>query len=129
MKQTPRWLLFAWLAVSCISGCKKKEELPYFQGYVEGEYVYIGSSQAGTLQSLLASRGQRVEVESPLFELDAEPQSLQLQEIRQRMEQAKSKLADASKGRRPSEISAIEAQPIASALSEMPGPALPVTAR
>lgn len=41
-----------------------------FQGYVEGEFVYVASPLAGTLQSLQVQRGQQVKANDPLFTLD-----------------------------------------------------------
>src|SRR5437762_1910054 len=42
----------------------------YFQGYVEGEFVYVASPLAGTLESLRVQRGQQVKAGDPLFALD-----------------------------------------------------------
>src|SRR5262249_22372736 len=44
------------------------------QGYVEGEYVYVASPLAGTLETLSVRRGERVSVGVPLFALDAAPE-------------------------------------------------------
>src|SRR5947207_7798600 len=41
-----------------------------FQGYVEGEFVYVASPLAGTLESLRVQRGQQVKAGDPLFALD-----------------------------------------------------------
>ena len=41
-----------------------------FQGYVEGEFVYVASPLAGTLESLHVQRGQQVKAGDPLFALD-----------------------------------------------------------
>jgi len=41
-----------------------------FQGYVEGEFVYVASPLAGTLESLQVQRGQQVKAGDPLFALD-----------------------------------------------------------
>ena len=43
-----------------------------------------------------------------LFQLDPNPESLQVEEIRRRVEQAEAKLADAKEGARPSELAAIQ---------------------
>jgi HlyD family secretion protein len=41
-----------------------------FQGYVEGEFVYVASPLAGTLETLHVHRGQQVKAGDPLFVLD-----------------------------------------------------------
>ena len=41
-----------------------------FQGYVEGEFVYVASPLAGQLETLSVRRGQQVTSEQPLFSLD-----------------------------------------------------------
>ncbi|PYK72539.1 MAG: secretion protein HlyD, partial [Verrucomicrobia bacterium] len=42
-----------------------------FQGYVEGEFVYVASPLAGQLDTLSVQRGQEVTSGQPLFSLDA----------------------------------------------------------
>jgi HlyD family secretion protein len=41
-----------------------------FQGYVEGEFVYVASPLAGQLETLSVQRGQQVTSGQPLFSLD-----------------------------------------------------------
>jgi HlyD family secretion protein len=41
-----------------------------FQGYVEGEFVYVASPLAGQLETLSVRRGQQVTAGQPLFSLD-----------------------------------------------------------
>ena len=41
-----------------------------FQGYVEGEFVYVASPLAGQLESLSVRRGEQVKIGEPLFSLD-----------------------------------------------------------
>ncbi|MDD3371092.1 MAG: efflux RND transporter periplasmic adaptor subunit [Alphaproteobacteria bacterium] len=55
-------LLF--VAAGCDSGDKA------YNGYVEGEYVYIAPTTAGLLESLFVVRGQQVEEGADLFALD-----------------------------------------------------------
>jgi len=51
------------------AGCNdpKKDR---FQGYVEGEFVYVASPLAGQLETLSVQRGQQVTAGQPLFALD-----------------------------------------------------------
>ena len=90
-------------------GCNKKGS-DYFQGYVEGEYLYIASSAKGELIKLAVIKGQKVDQDAPLFQLDPNPEVLQIGELEQRIRQSESKLADIGKGSRPSEIKAIVAR-------------------
>jgi HlyD family secretion protein len=81
-----------------------------FQGYIEAEYVYAASPIAGTLQSLSVARGQSVDTASPLFTLEHSSELATQHEAEHRLAQARANLADLRKGRRPSEIAALEAQ-------------------
>ena len=57
------------LAILFIGGCSKSPQ-DRFQGYVEGEFVYVASPLAGQLDSLQVRRGDQVKVGDPLFALD-----------------------------------------------------------
>jgi len=80
------------------------------QGYVEGEFVYVASPLAGALQSLQVQRGGQVKVGDPLFTLDSTPEEAARDEAARRLAQARATLQDVQKGKRPSEIDAINAQ-------------------
>ena len=97
------------LIVIYLIGCNEKGP-DYFQGYVEGEYLYIASSAKGELTKLAVIKGQKVDQNAPLFQLDPNPEVLQIGELEQRILQSQSKLADIGKGSRPSEIKAIVAR-------------------
>src|SRR5882724_8242826 len=45
-----------------------------FQGYVEGEFVYVASPLAGALEKLHVRRGDQVNAGDPLFALDETPE-------------------------------------------------------
>ena len=51
---------------------KSSAETPFFSGYGEGELVYVSSPIAGELQRLAVQRGNQVEKEAFLFELERE---------------------------------------------------------
>jgi HlyD family secretion protein len=58
------------LLVPCfISSCSNAPR-DRFQGYVEGEFVYVASPLAGQLESLQVRRGDQVKAGDPLFALD-----------------------------------------------------------
>lgn len=91
-----------------IVGCGQREK--HYQGYVEGENIYLTSSYAGKLQEILVSRGERVQAGSLLFKIDPNPELLVLQQAEAALTQAKRMLADLKRPRRPPEIQAIESQ-------------------
>lgn len=107
MTSSPRLMGIAALAL--LGACAGEEPAAY-QGYVEGEYVYVASSQAGTLVELAVDRGSRVERNAPLFVLEQEAEQAARREAAERLRQARARLANLSKGLRPQELAAIEAQ-------------------
>jgi HlyD family secretion protein len=81
-----------------------------FQGYIEGEYVYLASSRAGRLDTLLAERGATVDVKNPLFELEAEYERQALRQAEQDLLSATAQLDDMETGKRPEEVAMADAQ-------------------
>ena len=57
------------LVILFIGGCSDSPQ-DRFQGYVEGEFVYVASPLAGQLDSLQVRRGDQVKTSDPLFALD-----------------------------------------------------------
>ena len=80
------------------------------QGYVEGEFVYIAPPLPGRLTTLFVQRGTQVKQGEPLFELDNVPEKSARDESKLRLVQIRAQLADASKGKRPTEIEAVSSQ-------------------
>lgn len=107
MKSKLHFLLL--LSIGFLQGCSREGD-GVFQGYIEGEYVYIAPGEGGKLNKLLVHRGDAVQAGQVLFRLDPEPQKSALGEAEQRLVQARSRLADLQKGRRPTEIAALEAR-------------------
>lgn len=97
------------LLISLVAGCTRPAS-DKVQGYVEGEFVYVSSPLAGTLQTLHVRRGGQVKEGDPLFNLDNTPEKAARDEAERRMAQARASLEDAKKGKRPTEIDSIEAQ-------------------
>jgi HlyD family secretion protein len=60
------YLLLVSLFISSCSDSPQER----FQGYVEGEFVYVASPLAGQLESLQVRRGDQVKTGDPLFALD-----------------------------------------------------------
>jgi len=57
------------LALLAMASCRDQSN-DRFQGYVEGEFVYVASPLAGQLETLSVQRGQQVATGQPLFALD-----------------------------------------------------------
>lgn len=93
----------------CVAGCSQQAS-QRIQGYVEGEFVYVASPLAGKLMKLGVERGSQVKSGTMLFELEDISEKAQRDEAQRRIEQAKGRLDDALKGKRPSEIQSLEAQ-------------------
>jgi HlyD family secretion protein len=87
-----------------------EEDSGVLQGYAEGEYVRVASSFAGRLERLHVRRGDAVEAGAPLFVLESENEAAARREAEQRLRGAEAQLANLQKGRRPTEIAAIDAQ-------------------
>jgi HlyD family secretion protein len=97
------------LAVFVFSGCERTASSAY-QGYLEGEFIYVAAPLAGQLEKLSVSRGTRVEAGAPLFSLEQGSELSMLREAAERLRQAQARLADLKKGQRPSELAALEAR-------------------
>ncbi|MDB6052681.1 MAG: Multidrug resistance efflux pump [Verrucomicrobiales bacterium] len=99
----------ALVLVLSLAGCKRKSD-DLLQGYVEGEYVYVASPLAGTLESLSVQRGAQVNVHDNLFALDSVAEIAGRDQAARRLEEAEAKAADSKKGMRSSEMESLEAQ-------------------
>jgi HlyD family secretion protein len=97
------------LAVALLSACSRHEAATY-QGYIEGEFVYLGSSQAGKLTALPVSRGQTVKANAALFSLESDDEAHALAQAQQQLAAARAQLADIQTGKRVPEIDVNRAQ-------------------
>ena len=91
------------------AGCDG-EEPGVFQGYVEGEYVYVSPAMAGRLERLHAVRGQTVQAGAPLFALENAFEQAGVREAEEGLRRAEERLSDLRKGLRPSELESIQAK-------------------
>jgi HlyD family secretion protein len=103
-----RWTFFPAMAV-LLSACSGQSPNTY-QGYVEGEFVYMASSQAGQLINLAVQRGDTVSAGTLLFSLEAQNEADAVQESDHQFKSAQAQLADLLTGKRPPEVAVIEAQ-------------------
>jgi len=80
------------LSVTCLAvllaGCSGKPT-GTFQGYVEGEYVYVASPLGGALARLAVARGDTVKPGQLLFELERQSEAAVLDQAQKNLEQAK----------------------------------------
>ncbi len=80
------------LATGLFAGCSPNSS-GKFQGYVEGEYVYIASPLGGALTNLAVARGDSVKAGQLLFELERESEAAAVQQAEKNLAQAKANLA------------------------------------
>jgi HlyD family secretion protein len=84
-------LIFA-LAPALLAGCSKNST-GRFQGYLEGEYVYVASPMAGALTNLAVARGDSVTNGQLLFELEHGSEAAALDQAEKNLVQARASLA------------------------------------
>jgi HlyD family secretion protein len=104
-----RLLVAPLTAILALGGCSGSSSKSW-QGYLEGDYVYVSSPLAGRLYKLSVTKGSRVTEGTPLFELERAAEADALRQAGQQLQAAKDQLADLEKGSRPEEIAALEAR-------------------
>ena len=107
--QRTRWHFIVLMALVFTCSCHEPPATT-FQGYVEGEFVYVASPLGGRLETLNARRGQTVKKGDLLFALEHDLEEAMVREASQMYRQAMDRLANLKKGKRPSEIQAITAK-------------------
>src|SRR5262245_17178863 len=101
--------LLPLLVPVALAGCSGEGPSGY-QGYVEGEYVYVASAVGGRLERLLVQRGQTVEAKAPLFALEAEQETAAKRQADEQLKATQAQLADLKTGRRSQEVDVAKAQ-------------------
>lgn len=102
------WVLFAISFTSALTGCRTDNNQDY-QGYIEGEYLYLAAPQSGYLKSLDTQRGYRVTAGQTIFVVSGDPDYQALMEAQSRAESIKHKLDNLKQPRRPTEVATLEA--------------------
>jgi len=97
------------LAAVLLPGCRPGDA-NRFQGYIEGEYVYVSAPLGGALTQLAVARGDTVKAGQPLFALEHEAEAAAVAQAEHNLAQAQSQLDDLLKGKRPTEIDSLAAQ-------------------
>lgn len=95
-------LLFCLLAASCQS-----EETNTYNGYIEGEYVYVSAYTGGILDRIDVVKGQLVDPGTGLFRLDEEIWAADLARAQSVLDKAYANLSNLSKGKRRQELDVI----------------------
>jgi len=108
----PRKAMLAATAIAIAAGCAgcSRKAPDTYQGYVEGEFVYLASSQAGQLTQLSVVRGQTVAADAPVFALEAQSDTDAVAQARQQLQAAQAQQADLLTGKRRPEIEVVAAQ-------------------
>jgi len=101
-------VIFAATA-ALLAGCSQNST-GSFQGYIEGEYVYVAAPLAGALTHLAVARGDAVKAGQLLFALERQSETAALAQAEKNLAQAQSQLDDLTKGKRPTEIASLTAQ-------------------
>jgi HlyD family secretion protein len=91
------------------AGCNRPAPSGY-QGYLEGEFVYVAAPLAGRLDTLAVAKGTRVAAGAPLFTLERASELAAQRQAGDQLRSAQSRLDDLRKGSRPSEIAALQAR-------------------
>ncbi len=79
------------LAAALLGGCAKSST-DNFQGYIEGEYVYIASPLGGALTNLAVARGHQVKKGQLLFTLERQSEAAALDQAEKNLIQAQASL-------------------------------------
>ena len=108
MKMIHFGLLIVGLA-AVQAGCLREDRRTY-QGYAEGDFVNVATSEAGRLDRLLAAKGAQIEVGAPLFVLESESEAAALRQAQEQQAAAEAQLQDIQAGKRPQELEVIRAQ-------------------
>ncbi|GGI90433.1 HlyD family secretion protein [Legionella impletisoli] len=102
-------LLVVFTTILLLSSCGNPSEILY-QGYVEGEAIYLASPFSGKLTDLFVRRGQTVKKGEQLFRLAGNPEALEIKAQKAELEQAKKIYQDLLNPKRTPEIESIKAQ-------------------
>lgn len=96
-------------AAFLIAACSRAPEHRY-QGYLEGEYIYVSSPLAGRLETLAVTKGSRVDAGAPLFTLERSAELATQRQAADQLRTAQARLEDLKKGSRPTELATLEAR-------------------
>ena len=101
-------LLVICIPACFLAGCHHDDASTY-QGYVEGEFIYLAAPQAGYLKSLDSPRGTRVSEHQTVFVVEEDLESAALTEAEARADSARERVENLKEPRRQTEIATLEA--------------------
>ena len=104
-----RTVLLAILAAFTLAGCARQGPAGW-QGYLEGEFVYVAAPLAGQLEMLSVQKGARITAGTPLFALERSAELAAQRQAAEQLAGAQARLADLKKGSRPSELATLTAR-------------------
>lgn len=90
-------------------GCSRMGRSGY-QGYVEGDFVNVATSEPGQLEKLMVAKGDQIEAGKPLFILESASEAASLRQAQGQLASAEAQLQDMQSGKRPEELDVIKAQ-------------------
>ncbi len=102
--------LAAVAAVCVLAGGCSGERPGGLQGYAEGEFVYVASPYAGSLDLVAVARGQQVAAGATLFVVEHGAEQAAVDAAAARISNARARLANLGEGRRAAELDVIRAQ-------------------
>jgi HlyD family secretion protein len=97
------------LFVVLLAGCQRPAPSGY-QGYLEGEFVYVAAPLSGRLEMLAVAKGAEVAAGVPLFTLERASELAAQRQAADLLRLAEARLADLRKGSRPSEVATLVAR-------------------
>jgi HlyD family secretion protein len=97
------------IAALALGGCQRPAPSGY-QGYLEGEFVYVAAPLAGRLETLAVVKGTRIETGVPLFTLERANEVAAQRQAADGLRAAEARLADLRKGSRPTELAVLAAR-------------------
>ncbi len=92
-----------------LSACQQRH-LDEYQGYVEGELLFMASPFSGNVNKLAVDRGNSVNQGQFLFALDPEPEQSLLDQARKELQAVQATLQNLQLGQRDTILKAIDAQ-------------------
>lgn len=101
-------LIIMIFLIALVTACSKNARS--YQGYIEGENIYLTSPFSGRLTQMLVTRGVRVKKGELLFTLEPKPQAFSVNQLEASLIASRQTLADLIKPKREEEIRAIKAQ-------------------
>src|ERR1700744_2480879 len=88
-----RFLILPILMVAALLGGCSGDVPGTYQGYIEGEYVYVASPIGGSLTNLLVARGDSVKAGQLLFALERQSELAALDQAQKNLDQSQANLA------------------------------------